>query len=114
GILHCGDRGGDAQLFPSVAKGGKSGAQSSAATAPVEPARVVPQATAAAATTPACTQHARWAEAKAALVLDDLRSTTREYEQHQKQASPMLKSAGCRSRSRVRSEEHTSELQSRV
>ena len=24
GILHCGDRGGDAQLFPSVAKGGKS------------------------------------------------------------------------------------------
>src|SRR3989442_9274598 len=48
--------------------------KSSAATAPVEPARVVPQATAAAATTPACTQHARWAEAKAALVLDDLRS----------------------------------------
>ena len=75
--------------------------KSSAATAPVEPARVVPQATAAAATTPVCTQHARWAKAKAALVLDDLRSTTREYEQHQKQASPMLKSAGCRSRSRV-------------
>jgi len=48
-----------------------------------------------------CRRATRTGESVRALVLDDLRSITREYEQHQKQASPMLKSAGCRSRSRV-------------